>query len=561
MKKVFSTLLVVVFLLAMAGEVYAVEINPYTAGYTEGYLVSLTSGVSGEEAAPARAEIETYAGYHYIFDIDPGAKFIIDRRPVSRDALQAGMEVYGVLQGKKLVSLEAYSTAAMGYISPGSRVRKGIIKNIDRSQIEIAQSNGQQATYYTAPATIVQRKGQNVALDSLYEGDQILLYFDDLQTDIISRMQVEGDSILVKDLYKGRLALVDELDNTIGLEDIEVFRNGQWQELTAVYSMPFSNDMPLYIGGQKIPLQNLKYYRGKTAYLVGKNIMGRDNIASMIIKNQYEATVADKIRDINWYTEALEMDNNRNYAFDEGSIIIKNGRLRDKFALSVGDDAYILSDGRAGDRIASIIYIYNEDINNSSIGEHYIYTGRIDQVLEDTVWLKKFSILNQNEWEAYDEEKQLYYDNDTRIYDMGQGKLITPGEFFAGDYAVDEDSDRAEKNKLKDWYAYVYTDGDRIACIALQKNMDALLRQRVTSGVVVNVNDNPLAGWMLSLRDSKDWSTRRNQWMPKSSNLNISLSKAMIIKEGTLIPPEELRTGDRLYLVRDDFKARVIIVK
>lgn len=548
MKKILSITALLFFLVSISGIAQAVEVNPYTAGYIEGYLINLTAGEPDAEDIGGKAEIESYSGQHYYLDINPRASFSIDRIPVTRQDFQSGMEVYAAIQGKQIISIEAYSTTCMGYITPGSRVRKGIIREIDRSQIQIYQSNGKQAAYYTTPATITQRKGKNVSLGTLYEGDRVLLYFDDIHTDIVTRMQVEGDSIVVKDLYKGDLAVVDEIENMIGLENVEVFRNGKWQPSEALSNLPLISQHPLYAGGQIVPLNNLKYYRGKTVYLASKNILGRESIAQMVIKNQYESGFSDKIDDINWYTEALEMKNNRNFAFNNGSIIIKNGRLQDKYALNAGADAYILADGRGSSRFASIIYIYNEDINNSNIGQNYIYTGRIDQVFEDAVTLNKFFILNQHEWEAFDEEKDLYYDNDTRIYDMVTEKLITPKEFIAGDYT-------------EDWYAYILADGDRIAAITLQKTMDSLLRQRISNGMIASIEDNSLAGWKITLRDGKDWSNRRDQWMPKSSNLNISIAKAMILKNGTMITPEELKTGDRLYIVRDDFKAKVIIVK
>lgn len=273
----------------------------------------------------------------------------------------------------------------------------------------------------------------------------------------------------------------------------------------------------------------------------------------MIVQNQYESTFSDKIKDINWYTQAFELNSNRNFTFNDGSIVIRNGRLQDTYALNANSDVLVVADGRGLDRMAGIVYVYNEDINNSNIGQRYLYSGRLDQIIEDRVWLEDYFILNQNEWESFSDTKELFYDNDTSIYDLEDGRFITPKEFVSGDYSMSSTKDHHEdcdRGELKDWYGYVYTDGDRIAAISVQKDMDSLLRQRVTNGIVSSIEDDPTVGWNIVLRNSNDWSNYRSQWMPKNSDLRINIDSAAIIKNGSLIKPQEINSSDRLYVVR-----------
>ena len=180
--------------------------------------------------------------------------------------------------------------------------------------------------------------------------------------------------------------------------------------------------------------------------------------------------------------------------------------------------------------------------------------------------MKDFFLLQDNEWYSYRtrnerDEKELFYDNDTEIYDLENNKKITMKEFFAGNYAVDEDSDYVEDHNLRDRYGYVYTDGDRISSIVVMKDMDSLSRQRITNGVVEKVDYDGMIGWTAEIRDAKDWSERHEEWMMKNSTLRMNLEKAMIIKDGKLITPEDLTIGMRLYIIRDDFKGKVVLVK
>lgn len=551
-------ILTIGILLLVPGLVIA-NYNPFTSGYIEGYLTNITIIPATEETPQiVSARIETYEGLFYQLEIDERADLLIDNRPVTIYDFKAGMEVYGELRGQRLVTLEAYSTANMGYIEPGSKVRQGTVNYIERSQIQIREANGENATYYLSPATIVLKQGQQVPADTLYVGDKVKLYFDEINSSMISRIEIEGNSILVANVIKGNLVSVDTARSEINLENVEVFRNGGWEKSGSTMKIPFSRDIAAYTGTQKIPFHNLKYFKGKTVYLATKSVMGREVAERMVVKNQYESAFSGKIQTLNFYASMLEIGN-RNINFYDGSIIIQNGRLQEPGVLNNGSDVYVLADGWGTNRIANLIYIYNQGINNSNLGQHYIYAGRLDQVSQDRLWLLDFFMLNENDWESFTDEKELFYDNDTFIFDKENKKFITPLEFWAGDYAVDEDNVR--DTKLKDWYAYVYADGDRVVSISVQKNMDSLLKQRVTTGRVGQVFEDSMVGWTLNLVDAKDYSIAKSEWMPKSSSLRLSLEDAMIIKYDKVISPEDLRNGDMLYIVRDDFNTKIVIVK
>ncbi|MGS0745505.1 hypothetical protein ACU70A_06075 [Syntrophomonas erecta subsp. sporosyntropha] len=539
------------------GEVRAEE-NPFTQGYIEGYWLEVQSSPEGTNFL---ALIESYQGQNYLIAISPTVNCSIDRRPVSLKEIRPGMEIYAQLQGRQINAIEAYSTVNMGYLSPGAKVRKGNITHIDRDQIEIMRGDGTREVYFTTSATIILRKGQIVPADSLYRGDRVKLFFDELHTNLISRMEIEGDSILVKGLYKGTLAYADGIGNKLIIENLQVFRNGSWQKDRPTWPVPHDSDILMYIGGQKVMPKNLKYYQGQTVFLVSREIMGREKAERIVIKNQYESHFSDKIKTLNWYTDMFELADHQNISINEGSIIIKNGRLQDRYALDVNDDAFILVDGRGDSRMAGIIYVYNEDVNHSNSGQHYLYAGKLDEVFQDQIRIKDFFLLNGHEWDSFDKDKQFFYDHDTCIVDLETGRRLAAEEFYVGDYAVDEDSDRSREYDLKNWYAYIYSDGDRVVAIGVEKDQDSLLRQRITTGRVGVVNDDPLVGWTIVLNDAADWSARKDQWMPRSSTIRINQEQALLIKNNQIIDYGEIKPGDRLYIVRDDFNARVIIVK
>lgn len=547
--------IILILALTLLSSVFAYgDINKvYRQGFVEGYLIENIDG---------RLEIESYEGDFYSLAIADDAMYTIDSYIVDKSNFMPGMEVYAEIQGRRVVSVEGYSTSSLGYIPAGSKIRTGRISRIDRNQLVLQLGNGQVESYFTSPATIALKNGNNVALTTLYEGDKVKLYFDEIDTNMINRISIEGDSVRIKGLYKGELSLIDTYSDRITISNLEQISNGTWKDVTQSMTIPYNKDFPLYIGGYEIPYDNLKYYRGKTVYLANKDYFGNDRIERMLVQNQYESTYSDKIEDINWFTNSFELSNNRNINFDEGTIVIKNDRIVDTYALNPNSDVFVVADGRGMDSSAGIIYVLNEDINNSNIGQHYIYAGRMDKILEDKLELKDFFILEENEWQSFDDKKDLFFDNDTDIYDITNGKKLSIKEFYSGNYAVDEDSRYAKRNNLKDWHGYIYTDGDRISSIMVQKKMDSLLRQRVTNGQIATtpIEDN-LVGWKTEITNARDWSNRSSQWMEKNTNLNINLEEALLIKEGKQIEPYQLKVGDRVYLVRDDFYSKILIVK
>lgn len=540
MRKILAFALILIF--SISSFSYGDINGPYRNGYIEGYI---------KDKFNDKIQIEEYDGTLHTLSFTKDAYFSIDNRDAVISDFLPGMEIYATLQGRSINYMETYSTANPGYIKEGSKVRVGTVKKIDRDQIMIKSPIGKEETYFTTPATITLKKGKNIELNNLYEGDRVKLYFDQMDSTTISRIAIEGDSILVKNLYKGKINLTNDLDEKITLENVEYFKNGKWEKEKDMMTMPYSSDTPIYVGGAVVSYKNLKYYKGKTAYMVVKDFFGSDKIERLVVKSQYETTYSDKLEDINWYAESFELTGKQNIAFNDGTIIIKSGRLVDKYSLNPKSDAFVLADGRNGSMIADLVYVYNEDINNSNIGQNYVYSGKLEEIDKYSVILNKFYLLDKNEWVSFNEKKDtpLYYDEDTYIYDLDNNKKLKTSELFALD---------AEN---KNYYSYIYADGDRIASIFVQKHLDSLLKQRVTNGSVESIKKDSILGWTISLRDAKDWSDSKDKWMAKNSSINISVQKSMIIKEGKEISAEELNAGDRLYIIRDDIYGKVAIVK
>lgn len=548
MKKLIIILLTFVLL---STAVYADPFTPYRQNYIEGYLMEISQD---------KVTIEEYDGTFHTINIMKDAILRIDGIPVKHSDFRPGMEVYGTLQGRTLKTLESYSTENPGYIPAGKKVRAGTVKTLTPNSITLKLPSGEDETYFTTPITLITRKGSPTSIAKLYEGDRVRLFFDEYNTSTVSRITVEGDSILVKGIYKGTLSYNDNLDGRMVLKDVKKLNNAKWSDYSELIVLDGNDDLPIYIGGQEIDKNYLRYYQGTEAYMAVKNLFGQDSIEKMTVKANRERNYTEKITDVNYYSDSIKLNNMVNLTLSEGTIIVKNDRLVDKYSVNSQSDAFVVADSTMNPQ-ANLIYIYDEDINNSNIGTNFLYFGRLDEVIDYNVEIRRYSVLDRNEWDYFRGSTDLMYDDDTNIYDMEAKRIITTEEFQSGNYAVDEDSEYAEDRNLKDWYGYMYTDGDNILAMGVKMEEDDLLKQRITAGTIKTVSTDPYVGDVIYLTDARDWSSRNESFMAKSQDLRLMLEDSLIIKDDKLITKEELRPGDRLYLARDDFKCKFILVK
>ena len=549
MKRMASLLFIMILFSSIA---HGDPLGPYRNKYIEGYLM---------EIAEDEVTIEEYDGTVHTLKILKDAILTIDGIPVKHSDFRRGMEVYGSLQGRSLKTLESYSTENPGYIPPGKKVRAGIVKAIEPNSITIRLPSGEEEVYLTNPATIVSRKKGPTSIARLYEGDSVRLYFDEYNTNTVSRIVVEGDSILIKGLYKATLSHVDNFGNKIVLKDVKRLNNANWTDYNDLLTLDLARNLPLYIGGYRLDINKIKHYIGREVYIAVKDFFGQATIERITIKNDRERNYTDRIVDINHYSESFTLNNLLNISFSDGTIIVKNNRLVDKYSLNPNSTAFIAAEGHLNP-LASLIYIYDEDLNNSQIGQNYLFFGRLDEIIDYEVVLHDYSVLERNEWNYYrNKDIVLYYDDDTYIYDLDNKRIISTAEFQAGNYAVDEDSSYADRQDLRDWYAYVYTDGNSILAIGLTEKEDDLIIQRITAGTIKAKDTDPYIGDVIILTDGRDWSSRNESFMPKTQDMRLMIENALIIKEDRLITKDELTTGDRLYIVRNDIDTIFILVK
>ncbi|OWZ84666.1 hypothetical protein [Natranaerobius trueperi] len=534
MNKRLMFLFTLLFLMTVViGQTYAVD--SYFGNTIEGYLQQLDD----EELV-----IETYEGEEYSFSYDNDTNFLIDGYHVERQEFNNGMEITASVGVDNYISeLEGYSTEDPGYIPPGSRVEFGTVVDIDGDEIEIINDIGETKTYFTSFNTTVNISGRVGEMNDIYVGDRLRLHFDSINDNVISEINVQGHGAKVTDLYRGEIGIARNFGSRVNLVNLEVFRNGKWHQINNRLRESYDN-FDIYLNGKEV--DNLEDHRGRTAYMVMEEFFGEDRVKKMVLQSDNEIRYSTQIENINWYSETFELTNNRNFNFNDGTMVVQNDRLINHKSLSPKSDAYVIGDGRGSHRTANIVYVYDQAINHSNVGENYIYAGRLDSIDKDRLWIDDFSLLRDHVWNKFDDNKELFIHDDTDIYNNEKDESVSRREFYHEDY--------------HDKYGYIYTDGDDVEAILVEDSLSSLLEKRITNGTVNSIKEDELAGTQIEIYDARDWSSKRTEWVPKTVNLDILVENSMIIKDGEQISPEKLQEGDSLYIIREENEAKLVLV-
>lgn len=559
LRRIITVAILTTAMLAATFTSFAAQLG--TIGTVEGFIKNISrEPLTSTSADTASDEVS----YYYIITVedydsdkhtlitDTKTRMTIDLEPVyDMSEFKNGMEVYIEYRGDRITYIDGYSTDAFAKIDPGSRTRTGTVAKADRDRLEVTDVRGAKAAYTLTPATIITRSGLSVSQEQISEGDRVKLYFDEYNTSIASRVEIEGRSVLLKGVYRGVIANADRYDDTLSFSRLEVMKNGAWEKVPSS-GMKLSADGKTYIGGSEVARQNLQYYRGKTAYMAVGSFFGSDSIEKMVIKDKFERLYSEKLDGASPYSSQYELSNKRNISVTDGSIVVKNGRLVTQSALTSGQSTLIVADANYSGESASVVMVRGEGAAPSGQSGSYIYSATLAQVLEYTMKTSKLFVLENHEWASMD-DSEFSYDEDTYIYDADNGKIIDTKQFQSGDYAPGD----SEKSK----HAYIYASGDRIGMIAISSKLDSLGALRTTAATSDSAYQDSKTGWMLTARDASDYSAKKEKWMPRNTSVSVILEGALIIKNGKPAKPQDILPGDSLYIVRDDAFAKVVFVK
>lgn len=530
---------------------------------------SIVSGtVKTVNQSENRITIVDYDDNTRAFSVMPYAAVKINLRPAALTDLKYGQNITLNINNGLVTSITGETFVdEPGYIPNESKVRAGKIKHIDKDNIIIEYGNNSAESFVVNSNTRIVREGRGIRYYDLREGDRVKLYFDNIYSKEISKIQAEGNEQLIKTVYKGELNKVDISDKEITLTDPNELKNSRWQS-TDDYKVKIELDpyASIYYGGKDIDLDDLRdEHIDDDVYVVLEDSYGKDKGIKVVIKKGSEKVYNDEIDDINFASEQIELDNGKNVAYNDGTIIIKNNRLVSSSNLEQNINSLVVTDYSRGDYDASIIQIgatVNRMFDN-------IYVGKVDLIDRDDFEIIWYSELEGNEWDEVSSSSSktitFDYSDGTIIADVTEEyDEITPYDFFHDGYSDEEN---------EDYFTFIVADEDRDV-IAMTLRKDELFKESnindddeiedklddllLTKGSVEDVDT---LRDRLKISDPYDWSDFHEEWQENRNDEYVDIESTIFIKGDEVIDVDEVDEDDTIYILREDEDAIFIFVE
>ncbi len=479
-----------------------------------------------------------------------------------------------------------------GYIPEYGKMRMGTIFAVYPAGI-VFEIGGKRLTYDIPSGIPITKGGIAITANALKEGDSVKLFFDDIYSDKISKMEVEGIERLIQQVYKGRLGSVNETKQTITLYEPRYLKNDDWVD-TENYSeeLTLSDNAEIYVGNLPIDVNVLERdHKNQTVYVVVEDSYG-DSVASKVsVKYGGENVYTDTIRQIDDALASLELENRINMNITKGTIVVKDSRFIDPSLLTRKDNVLVVSEYQMGENNANVIKLMTKTEN---IFER-VYIGAVEAIGGNYFTVRNWTTMDDNEWNDVDDSAsdRFYYHTDTLIQDLtdyDNPETIKPVNFFHGSYTRLENKDDTYDDEddglqYERYYAvFVLKDSDEQSRSVLSMNMKhkGLLEKQniddeltdvddiadeleemledmfLTRGIIEDIDET----WeRIQLTDSNDWFSSVAEWRSNSVDTYVEYQNAIIIDGNDNITVDDLEVGDNISVLRNDEKALVIFVE
>lgn len=509
----------------------------------------------------------------------------VNNRPGEIGDLSYGQDVSLEVNGGFVTAIRSETFINPGYIPTFGKVKTGTIYKKYNGVIQFELNDGSKAFYKLTDDTQLIKGDRQITTPALKEGDQVKLYFDDIYTDELSKVEVQGVERLISQVYKGKLDHFNQGTMTLTIKDPKYLKNTQWID-TSNYSKSIQLDdhVEIFNNNQPIRLRDLiRKFKDDTAYIVVEGSFGKERGMKVTIKQGGEFMTSDKIDSVDRALNRFELDNRQNINYTDGTIILKDSRILPQELLSDDDTVLVVSEFYQGQTTANLVKVttmFDQIFEN-------IYLGTIEDVNYNSITLNNHTSLDGNEFNQVTakESQQYYMFTSTKIEDItdpDDKKALSKGDFFHGEYSrTENESEDGDGVPFEKYYTYFVTNGDqgiismKLRHKGLMKNQDlddtnnkvedaneelqeTLDDAVLTKGVVSERFD---TFNRLKLTDSHDYMGYLGGWKANNNDTYFEYTDAIIIKDEEAITAEEIKVGDTLYVLRIKEDALTVFVE
>lgn len=463
------------------------------------------------------------------FEYDPRDSFI--------DEVEAGDIVFLTLDftDSQLISQASVST---NYTMKYGKVLQ--IQQNDNYFSILMEYENKQTEWVDVPNSIFISKDTYPAnLADILTGDWIKILVNEAiispgyTIQVAKEVTIEGSERFIDGIYKAQLSTINPTQQQLVLKNVQSLEQTGWADYHQIKSISTNNSsgVEYYYNGNRISLdfaaQRLK--NNYDVYVATQNAFGGEKAVIVSFRDSRDELL-DKENII--YADGngtIGLTNKTNIFTDNGTIVVRHGRLTKGINIMVPDYATISLNG---ENTAAVVKI--EDAPNTS--GLIIARGRIKSINEGKSFqVQSMAILNGNRWAYTPIERVFNIDYDTQFYD--ENGWVEQNTFI----------DYTDQTKVDKVYTIV-TDGTR----AIQVIDNPYAKDGIRGTIYAIENSEDGATTTVRLKDSYIYRYDENtgQWASvssKNSALNITVPANYIIaKDNKSVGISELKVGNQI---------------
>lgn len=509
----------------------------------------------------------------------------VNNRPATLDDLSYGQDVKLEINSGFVTAIKSETFINPGYIPEYGKAKRAKVYKKYNDGIYFLLDNGEYALYKITEATKILKEGRSIGSMALKDGDQVTLYFDDIYTDEVSKIEVDGKERLVGQVYKGTLLNVNQGASTMVLTNPSYLKNTTWEALDSYNkTIDLDDRVKIYDGSKEVLLQDLlRNYKGEDLYVVVEEAYGNENGVFVTLKTGGEFVTSDRIDTVDLALGRMELKDSQNINYNDGTIVLKDGRIIDHSLLNEDDTVTVISEFYQGQTTANIVKVttmFDEIFDNFHI-------GTLETVDQNAFTMKNYTSLDDNEFDEINESTSRPYYMFTEsvikdVTDPDEKIDLDREELFHGSYSRFENRSKDNDGLLYErYYTYFVTDGNlgvvsmnvRHKGLMTNENIDdnyetieeaneafteTLEDKVLTRGIIAERLD---LYNRLRLTDTYDYMGYRGGWVPNNSDTYFEHTDALIVKNNKAINEEDIEIGDYVYFLRINEDALVIFVE
>ena len=550
----------------------AFPVQPASAASVQGEFVEAVyrdtvdakGNVTGQELS--QVTLRAGDGSERTYYLNALASLYINNTPTTIEGFKAGMQVTATVTLRRITEMRGTSvdtsnedanfgeanTNTAGQINANGRSLTGIVTEIDPYGMfmTVKADSGRETQYFLNNDTKYFKNSNQTTLAGLFIGDRVQLSFSSATSSTVTRVIMSDVGTKVAGIYKARLQVFSGAANRLTVRNEEKFKNWDFQQIngTRLKAYKTTSQTTYYVGGMKISKNQLSNYRGSELYYVTTNTFGQEVVEKVVVlsmrERSYEAPIGS-VDTVNNYMR-FDLQTLKFLYYHGGTILVRNGRLIDETSLIGQGKAFAVTQPQGNTEVANMIYTTSKGFTSANLADHELYFGELyygGDFNDYNIELNDAVKLTDNYWQLTEEPiVDLQFTNTTMGYDDLDGQLLP---FDA----------ETELHAYESYYGYFYVQ-DGIIDTVYFIDQSARNSEQIVTGIVDGVN--PRTG-AFSVHSLSEWVG--DNWQGIGGDLDTTLEKAVIIKDGKNISASEIAVGDHVYMLLDtDSEPHVVLI-